>query len=185
MEHFTLTVAGLTRQLPLSFVGRKTKLASFTVLGDVELVDALADTFTAKLKPLTFDYLVALEVKAVPLVHGVAKRLGHKKFVVCRKSIKPYMTSPIVRKPFPTMPKHVKPLVIRGKDAELLKGKRVVIMDDVISTGMTMQVADSLMEDIGATVVAHAAVLRQGEQFRPITNLIALGELPIFRTDSP
>lgn len=179
VEYYTLELYGLRRTLPLVHIGKKTKLANFTLLGDIELVDALADSFTKLFSSYTFDYLVACEVKVVPLVHGIAKRLGHKRFIVARKRIKPYMVNPVVMKPLHNFPKHVQPLVINGSDAELIKNKRVIVMDDVVSTGMTMRLAHTLMEKIGASVVATAVVLRQGEQFVTIPNLIHIAELPI------
>ncbi len=184
METYTIELYGLKRNLPLVHIGRQIKLANFTLLGDIELVDALADAFTEKFQAFSFDYLVAVEVKVVPLVHGIAKRLGHKRFVVCRKRVKPYMVDPIIMRPPPGYPKHVLPLVINGNDAQLLQGKRVIIMDDVVSTGMTMRLMHGLMEKVGASVVASAAVLRQGEQFSELPNFLSVGELPIVKVEA-
>ncbi len=181
MEYYTLNIFGLTRNLPLVHASRQTKLANFSLLGDIELVDVLADTFTKKLSLLSFDYLVAAGVKVVPLVHGIAKRLGHKRFVVCRKRVKPYMVDPIIFRPLSNFPKHVHPLILNGPDTDLLKGKKVIIMDDVVSTGMTMNLLHLLMKKIGATVVASAAVLRQGEQFSTIKDFIFVGEIPVVK----
>jgi len=114
MKYYSLKLCGLTRKLPINYISRKTSLASFCLLGDVELVNTLANQLTKKLKKYDFDYIVAFESKVVPLAHGIALRLGHKKFVVCRKSIKPYMISPVILKPLPHFPKHVQPLVIDG-----------------------------------------------------------------------
>lgn len=180
MDTYELILCGLTRYLPLVHVGRKTRLANFSFLGDVELVDRLADAMTEELKKFQPDVLVGAEVKAVPLIHGIAKRLGQKRYVVCRKSIKPYMVEPIVLKPLPHFPKHVQPLVINKTDADFVRGKRVVIVDDVISTGVTMRHMKKLMEQIGADVILCAAVLKQGEQFDTLENLYYLAELPIF-----
>lgn len=181
MDYFDLSICGIERKLPLIFVGRNTRLASFNLLGDVELVDRLADELAQKLRNVEFDFLVGPEVKVVPLIHGVAKRLGQKKFIVCRKSVKPYMVTPVILKPLAHFPKHVRQLVLDGSDAEILKNKKVVVMDDVISTGVTVRMMNRLMEKVGAKVVATVAVFRQGEQFEEIPNLIFLGELPIFK----
>ena len=136
-----------------------------------------------KLK-INFDYLVGPEVKAVPLIHGVAKRLGHKRFVVCRKSIKPYMTSPVVVKPLNYFPKHVKPLVLNGTDVDILKGKKVLVIDDVISTGVTMRMISHLMSKVNAEVVGYITAIKQGDQFDSLNNLIYLAQLPIFKESS-
>lgn len=184
MEYYTLKICGLTRKLPLIYVGRRTRIASFSILGDVELVDRLADTIAEKLKPGNFDCLVGPEVKVVPLIHGVAKRLGHKRFVVCRKSAKPYMISPVILKPLSYFPRHVKPLVLNGADADFLKGKKVVILDDVVSTGVTFRMMRKLMEKAGATVTGYFVALKQGEQFDKFENMDYLAELPVFKIDS-
>ncbi len=183
VEYYTIELYGLKRTLPIVHTGKRTKLANFTLLGDIELVDALAEAFVKKFSSYEFDYLVAVEVKVVPLVHGIAKRLGHKQFIVCRKRIKPYMVEPVSVKPFPNFPKHVQPLVINGIDADKLKGKRVIVMDDVVSTGMTMRLMHALMQKIDATVVASAAVLRQGEQFIKLDNFLYVAELPIIKIE--
>lgn len=181
MNYYPLGICSLTRNLPLISVGRKTAIASFSLLGDVELVDRLADEFAARLKTYQFDYLVAPELKVIPLVHGVAKRLGQKRFVVCRKSVKPYMISPVIVKPLDHFPKHIKPLVISGPDAELLKNKKVVVLDDVVSTGVTMRMMKFLMDKIGAEIVLSAVVIKQGEQFDDLPDLLSLSSLPIFK----
>jgi adenine phosphoribosyltransferase len=162
-------------------ISKNAKLANFSFLGDVELVDAIADVLMKKLKPLNFDYFAGPEAKVVPLVHALAKRSGHKRFIICRKSVKPYMVNPTILRPLPNFPKHVQQLVINGSDAELVRGKRVIIVDDVVSTGITMKMMGKLMEKAGATVVKAVAVLRQGEQFSSSEDLLYLGDLPIVR----
>ena len=183
MQYYSLEICGLTRKLPLIKVGRHTKIAAFSVLGDVELTDTLADEMVKRIKKnkINIDYIVGPEVKAVPLVHGVAKRLGHKRFVICRKSIKPYMTSPVVVKPLSHFPKHVKPLVLNGPDAEILKNKKILVVDDVISTGVTMRMISYLMDKIQAKIVGYITVIKQGEQFDELNNLTYLAELPVFK----
>ncbi|MBU0979111.1 MAG: phosphoribosyltransferase family protein [Patescibacteria group bacterium] len=184
MEYYTLQICGLTRQLPISHISKKTRLASFSILGDVELVDKLADDFAKKLKDKQIDYVVGTEVKAVPLLHGVALRLGHKRFMVCRKTVKPYMIGPVILKPLSHFPSHVKQLVLNGQDAVQLKGKRVVIIDDVISTGVTMRMMKKMMEKVGAKVVSIMVVLKQGEQFDKDLEFSFVAELPIFQVEA-
>ncbi len=179
MKYYNLELCGLKRRLPLNYISKKTQLANFSVLGDVELVDALADYLANYLKNYNFDYIVACEIKIVPLAHGISKRLKKKRFVVCRKSIKPYMVNPVVLKPLPYFPKHVKALVIDGNDASLLAGKKVVIIESVISTGVTMRMMKKLMEKINAQVKLMVAVLKQGQPFDHFPNLYYLAEIPI------
>lgn len=183
VDFYEIEIAGIKRKLPLMAVGKKTKLAQFNILGDVELVEKIAENLAKKLKNYQFDFLVGPEVKVVPLIHELAKKLGYKHYIICRKSVKPYMVSPIVLKPLPYFPRHIKPLVIDSRDAEILKGKKVAIVDDVVSTGVTMRMINKLMEKIGAEVVVNAAVIRQGrEQFDKLENFIYLAELPIFKS---
>lgn len=179
MNYYTLKICGLERKLPIVAVGRNTSFANFSLLGDVELVDKLAEALAMKFKTLDFDYLVGPEVKVVPLIHGIAKRLGHSHYIVCRKSVKPYMTKPFILKPLPYFPKHVRQLVIDGADAALLKNKKVVVLDDVVSTGVTMRMMGKLVEKIGAKVVLFAAVLKQGEQFDGTPEVFCLGQIPV------
>lgn len=181
MEFHSVTICGLERQLPLSYIGKSTRLANFSFLGDVELVDAVADALAARIDKTSLDVFVCPQVKVVPLVHGIAKRFGHKRFVVCRKSVRPYMIEPIVLIPLPHFPKHIKKLVINGPDVEFLKGKRVFLIDDVISTGVTMRMLRKLMSDVGATVTGAAVVLKQGDKpFEPIDEVLYLADIPIF-----
>lgn len=183
MDNYVLKICGLERKLPLIYVGRKTRLASFSLLGDVELVGKVAQEMSKKLAKVDFDFFVGPEVKVVPLIYELAKRFKQKRFVICRKSVKPSMVSPVILKPLPYFPKHVRQLVLDGADAVLLSGKKVVIVDDVVSTGVTLRMVKKIMEKIGAEVVATMAILRQGKQFDPMEDLIFLGEVPVFGND--
>ena len=91
------------------------------------------------------------------------------------------MISPTIIKPLVSFPKHVKQMVINGVDADLLKNKKVVLLDDVVSTGVTLLMLGKLMEKVGAEVVTYAVVIKQGEQLRRLKSLIHLGELQIFK----
>lgn len=179
MNYFTLKICGLSRQLPLIFVGKNTRFASFNLLGDALLVTKVAKKLTLTLEKTDFDVLVGPEVKVVPLICELARLFKHERFVICRKSVKPYMVSPVILKPLPHFPKHVRQLVLDGIDANFLKNKKVVVVDDVVSTGVTMRMMGKLMEKVGAKVVAFCAVLKEGEQFDKFENLITLGKLPI------
>jgi len=183
VKTYTLSICGLTRKIPLVHNSKSTLLANVTFLGDIELVNCLAGTLAAICKNMEVDYFVCPHVKVTPLVHGVALRLGHKRFVVLRKSVKPYMESPIILRPLPDMPKHVQQLVINGPDASLLKGKKVIVIDDVISTGTTMRMVSHLMEMVGARVSCSIAVIRQGNAILDIPNLRSLYDIPIFKND--
>ncbi len=174
MNYYPLKICGLTRKLPIVALGPKIKIASFNLLGDGELVEKLTDRLAKDLRKLDFDYLVGPEVKVVPLIQALAKRLNKPRYIILRKNIMGYMTNPITNKSKPT-------LVLNGPDAEILEGKRVVIVDDVISTGHTIKVVEELMGEAGAKVVKVVAVFRQGKEDKinhlPFT---FLGSLPVF-----
>ena len=181
MKYHTLEIVGLRRKLPLIKVGRKTHIASFSILGDVELVNKLARKMARDLKKYNFDYLVGPEVKVVPLIQKIAEILKHERFMICRKSVKSYMNSPIIVKPLSHFPKHAKPLVLNGPDAILLKNKKVAIVDDVVSTGVTMRMISHLMKKVGAEVVVYSTAIKQGETFDKFDNLLHISTLPVFK----
>jgi len=175
MEYYDLKICGLTRQLPIVPLGPKLKIASFNLLGDGELVEKVAEELEKKLKKEKFDYLVGPEVKVVPLVQVLAKKLNKPRYVILRKNIMGYMTRPVTNKSKPT-------LVLNGPDAEILRGKKVVIIDDVVSTGRTIRVVQEMMKIIGAEVVSAVAVIKQGEKEEEIeVPFFFLGVLPLFR----
>ena len=129
-----------------------------------------------KLNTIDFDYLIGPEVKVVPLLYALSEDLHKDHFIVCRKSIKGYMTTPLV---FKTMHKSkLMMLVLDGKDAGLLKNKKVIIVDDVVSSGNTVKNLKVLIARAGAQVVTVAAIFRQSQLFTD--NLIYLKELPVF-----
>ena len=177
MEYYRLSLCGLERELPIVSLGPHLKIASFNLLGDGELVEKIADELAKRVKNLDFDYLVGPEVKVVPLVQTLAQKLGKSHYVILRKNIMGYMVKPVSNKSQPT-------LVLNGPDADLLAGKKVFIIDDVVSTGRTIKVVEELMKTVGAQVVGAAAVLKQGEEHEKIdTPFFYLGELPLFKTE--
>ncbi len=177
MDFYTLKLCGLTRKLPIVALGPSIKIASFNLLGDGELVEAAARALQQKIKGLEFDIIAGPEVKVVPLLHSLAKKLGHKRYIVCRKKIHGYMTNPQTLEKKPT-------LVLNGPDAELIKGKKVLVIDDVVSTGRTLNVMDELIKQSGGEVVANAVVLKQGtKKIKNFRNNLFLGKLPVFESD--
>lgn len=176
MNYYLLKIGTIERKLPIVSLGKGISIASFNLLGDSEMVGVIAIKMIKKLSKINFDFLVGPEVKVVPLLHEISRILGKKRYVVCRKNIHGYMVSPVIS--------HNKPgLILDGNDATLLRGKNVVVVDDVVSSGLTMRVADELIESVGGRVVAHAAVFKQGERNDDFfKNLICLGMLPVFKS---
>lgn len=174
MDYYTLKLCGLTRKLPIVSLGPKLKIASFNLLGDGELVEKVADELVKEIKKFDFDYLVGPEVKVVPLLQALSKRLNQPRYVILRKNIMGYMVKPISNKSKPT-------LVLNGPDAEILRNKKILIVDDVISTGRTIKVVKELMKMIGAEVVGVVAVLKQGEKQEEFgIPIVFLDTLPLF-----
>lgn len=176
---YELDFFGLQRKLAVTFLSQKLMIANFNILGDVELTEKAGEMLENELSKLKLipDCFVGPEVKVVPLIHHMAKRFGHKKYVVLRKSIKGYMSSPHVEYPWETAPKHVKKLVLDKYDKEYLMGKKVVLIDDVVSTGATMELLNKMMIKMGVAVLAHCAIFKQGERYKG--ELIYLSKLPI------
>lgn len=154
-------------------------IANFNILGDVELTEKAGELLEAELKKkdIAPDCFVGPEVKVVPLIHHMAKRFGHKRYVILRKSIKGYMSSPHIEYPWETAPKHVKKLVMGTFDKEYLMEKKVVLIDDVVSTGATLELLTKTMSKIGAHVLARCAIFKQGDRYKD--ELIYLSKLPI------
>lgn len=177
MEYFELHVAGLTRQLPIIQVADDLAIASFVILGDCELVTAAAPLIAEKLPPI--DYLLTAEAKGIPLVNEVCKLLDLPYYVVARKSIKPYMDTPIEDEVVSITTQKKQHLVLDGADAARIKGKRVAILDDVISTGESIGALERLAEKAGALIVARAAILAEGDAAQR-EDIIFLEELPLF-----
>lgn len=178
-EYYTVTIAGVTRHLPLFEVAPGLRIAIFNMLGDTEVVEAAADALLPLLPPM--DVLVTPEVKAIPLAHALAARL-QKRYVVARKILKPYMVGAIKTEVVSITTGEPQPLYIDGKDLPLLKDKRVVLVDDVVSTGSTLRGLRQLMDMAEAHVVGEAAVFTEGDpdQWR---HIIALGHLPLFKDE--
>ena len=174
---YELNVAGVTRQLPIIPISPERAIASFVILGDCELVTAAAPLLAQKLPKV--DYLVTAEAKGIPLVHEVSRLLGLPYYIVARKSVKPYMAEPLVDEVVSITTQKAQTLCLDGKDALAVKGRRVAIVDDVISTGESLSAIERLLEKAGAEIVAKAAILAEGEAAGR-GDIIFLEELPLF-----
>ncbi|MFS8501160.1 MAG: phosphoribosyltransferase family protein [Caldicoprobacter sp.] len=174
---YTLQVAGITRELPIVKISDDLAIASFVILGDTELVCAAAAQLVKKLPPV--DILVTAEAKGIPLVFEMSRLLGMKRYIVARKSVKPYMESPIVDEVVSITTQKKQILCLDHNDASLVKGRRVAIIDDVISTGESVQTVERLVTKAGGIVVAKAAILAEGDAAQR-DDIIFLEELPLF-----
>ncbi|HJG48664.1 MULTISPECIES: phosphoribosyltransferase family protein [Aerococcaceae] len=178
MKTFDLTIAGLKRSLPIVRLSENLAIASFVLLGDTELAvlgaEALADKINTE-----FDYFLTAEAKGIPLVQCIAQEFNHPKFYVARKSVKAYMDNPLITEVLSITTQASQQLVLDGKDAAELKGKKVILIDDVISTGDSLAALKQLAEEAGAIVVDQLALLAEGDAAKR-TDIQFLEELPLF-----
>jgi len=175
---YHLRVAGLERELPLVEVAPGLAIASFVILGDAELVEAAAPEIARRLPPV--DFVVSAEAKGIPLAQELSRILGLKRYLVARKSIKPYMIDPLVTEVVSITTQKKQILCLDGKDAAAVCGRRVAVVDDVISTGASLEAVEHLVKSAGGTVAARAAILAEGEAAER-NDIIFLEKLPLFK----
>lgn len=174
---YRLQVAGLARELPVVKISDKLCIASFVILGDTELVCKAAPEVVKRLPEV--DILITAEAKGIPLVFEISRLLDMNRYIVARKSIKPYMDSPIVDEAVSITTQKKQLLCLDEKDASAIRGKRVAIIDDVISTGESIQAVERLVEKAGGIVAAKAAILAEGDAAKR-KDILFLEELPLF-----
>jgi adenine phosphoribosyltransferase len=175
---YAIEIAGLKRELRLFEIKPGLKIAILNILGDTELVQVCARELSKKLKSTKFDVLVTAEAKSIPLAYALAAEMN-KPYAVLRKTYKPYMGEALTAETLSITTGQPQLLVLDEKDREMMKGKNVVLVDDVISTGSTLQGMRMLMEKAGAKVVAEAAILTEGERAQ-WSHIFSLGHLPLF-----
>lgn len=174
MDFYTLNFGNFKRRLPIVALTSKIKIASINFLGDKEMVNYFARKLVEKIEKIDFDYLVGPEVKVVPILHELTNLLKKERYIVCRKEIHGYMVSPIKTR-------EKQGLVIDGTDAKVVKNKKVIILDDVVSSGKTLKEITELMNSCGAEVVAYVSAFRQKLSLpEDLKDLIYIGTLPVF-----
>jgi len=177
-ETFKVEIAGLTRELTLFEVKPGLRIAILNILGDTELVQACAKELKRQLSKVKYDALVTAEAKSIPLAYALSVETG-KPYIVLRKSYKAYMGDALMAETLSITTGEPQTLILDEKDRALIKGKRVVIVDDVISTGSTLAGMRMVMAQAGAEVAAETAIFTEGERSQWM-NIIALGHLPLF-----
>ena len=176
MATYTLNVAGLTRELTICKVNDHMDIAAFIMLGDTELTVAAAAELLKKCPD--FDILLTAEAKGIPLAHEMSRQSG-KPYVCARKGIKLYMSDPVVVEDQSITTAGKQTLVIDKKDLDYMNGKRILVVDDVISTGGSLHALDALAARSSGTIVAQAAVLAEGDAAER-KDIIFLEPLPLF-----
>jgi adenine phosphoribosyltransferase len=177
-ETYSIEIAGIKRELRLFEIKPGLRIAILNILGDTELVTACARELGKKLKGVEFDVLVTAEAKSIPLAHALSAEMK-KPYVVLRKMYKPYMGDALKAETLSITTGQPQILILDEKDREMMEGKKVVIVDDVISTGSTLQGMRMIMDKAGATVAAEAAILTEGDRAQWM-HIYSLGHLPLF-----
>ncbi|HIZ78532.1 MAG TPA: adenine phosphoribosyltransferase [Candidatus Lachnoclostridium stercorigallinarum] len=178
MEHtYRLQICGTERELPLVPMDEKMAYASFVVIGDTELVE-LAAVQLAREIPQT-DVVMTAEAKGIALAYELSRQLGLKEFIVARKSVKSYMKNTISASVHSITTKGEQHIYLDETDIRKVAGKRVCIVDDVISTGESLRAVEELAEKAGGKVVCRAAILAEGDAAKR-KDILFLEELPLF-----
>jgi adenine phosphoribosyltransferase len=177
-ETYPIEVAGVKRDLRLFAIKPGVRIAILNILGDTELVQAVSKALAEKLRPQNVEVLVTPEAKSIPLAHSLSVEMGIP-YVVLRKAYKPYMGDALRSETLSITTGEPQTLFLDEKDRELIAGKRVVLLDDVISTGSTLQGMRLIMDKADARVIAEAAIFTEGDRAK-WSDIIALGHLPVF-----
>lgn len=177
-ETYPVEIAGLKRDLRLFEVAPGLRIAILNILGDTELVQASAKELNKKLKSVDYDVLVTAEAKSIPLAYALSVETK-KPYAILRKTYKAYMGDAIKAETLSITTGQPQVLILDEKDRELLRDKNAVILDDVISTGSTLQGMRMILEKAGATVAAEAAIMTEGDRAKWM-HIMSLGHLPLF-----
>lgn len=182
MLTYSMEIAGLKRELPICKITDDLYIGAFICFGDAELTTACARELLKLVPQDSYDYLFTAEAKSIPLIHEMARQSGADKYFVARKGPKAYMPDPIHVEDQSITTAGVQKLYLGRDDAELLCGKRVLLMDDVISTGGSLHAMETLVEMAGGTVVGRVAVLAEGDA-KDREDIQFLAPLPLFNAD--
>ncbi len=180
MKTYPIKIAGLDRELPICPISDTLSIGAFVIFGDPELTTAVAKELLRRAPE--YDYLISAEAKGIPLVHEMARLAGNQKYFLARKAPKLYMTGVMdvaVRSITTDADQH---LYLDVADAELMRGKRVLLVDDVISTGESLRAMETLVKEAGGIVCGKMTVLAEGDA-QNRDDIIYLEKLPLFDHD--
>lgn len=177
---YEMDIAGLKRDLPLCRVTDDLYIGAFVMFGDVELTVHCAAELLKRAPE--YDYLIAPEAKAIPLLYEMARQSGAEKYFLARKGAKAYMTGVFEVEVRSITTMHIQKLVIDTADAELIEGKKILIVDDVISTGESLHAMEELVKRAGGIIAGKMAVLAEGDA-KDRDDIITLAPLPLFNAD--
>lgn len=180
MKYYKMDIAGLERHLPICKVTDDLYIAGFVIFGDPELTTACAKKLLENAPE--FDYMITAEAKGIPLIHEMARLQNNQRYVLARKGPKLYMTNIMSSTVKSITTAKEQTLYLDGKDAELMNGKRILIVDDVISTGESLKSLEALVERAGGNVVGRMCILAEGDAIDR-DDLYYIEELPLFNAD--
>lgn len=176
MESYEMTIAGLKRELPLCAVNDSMEIAAFILFGDVEITVASAKALLERVPD--FDLILTPEAKSIPLAYEMSRQCG-KRYIVARKGTKVYMAHPISVEVRSITTDHTQKLYLGEDDVKRMREKRVLIVDDVISTGESLNAVQRLVEESGGAIAASCAILAEGDAAAR-NDIVYLEKLPLF-----
>ena len=176
-EYYEINVGGCIRKLPIIRISDNLRIASFVLLGDAEMTLKAASMLVEKVPQV--DYMITAEAKGIPLVQEMARLLGMPRYFVARKSVKPYMTDPFVTEVYSITTQKKQILCLDREESNMIKGKKILIVDDVISTGDSLKALETLVEKAGGIVAAKCAILAEGDAAAR-KDITFLEPLPVF-----
>lgn len=177
---YHMTVAGLERDLPICPLNENLSIAGFVIFGDQELTVATARDLLAKAPE--YDYILTAEAKGIPLAHEMARQAGNAKYILARKGPKLYMRDIFCVTVQSITTAKEQRLYLDGADAALMKGKKILVVDDVISTGESLKALEALVEKAGGEICGKMAILAEGDACDR-DDIIYLEKLPLFKPD--
>ena len=176
-KNYTIEIAGVKRDLPLCPLNENLYIAAFIMFGDVELTKKCAEALL-KVAP-AYDVLITAESKGIPLLYEMARQSGNNYYIVARKGPKLYMKNVISTQVDSITTDHVQTLCIGSAEAEAMRGKRVLIVDDVIGTGESLAALETLINQVGGNIVGRMTVLAEGDAIAR-KDITYLAPLPLF-----
>ncbi|MBI2333926.1 MAG: adenine phosphoribosyltransferase [Chloroflexi bacterium] len=177
-ETYSIEIAGIKRELRLFEIKPGLRIAILNILGDTELVQACARELARKIKNIDFDIIMTAEAKSIPIAHALSVETK-KPYIVLRKTYKPYMGDALQAETLSITTGQPQVLILDEKDRNLIQGKKVLVVDDVISTGSTLQGMRMILDKANATVAGEAAILTEGDRAQWM-HIHSLGHLPLF-----
>ncbi|MBQ3184059.1 MAG: adenine phosphoribosyltransferase [Clostridia bacterium] len=180
MNYYPMNIAGVERKLPICRVTDDLYIGAFVIFGDQELTVACADALL-KIAP-EYDYIITAEAKGIPLIHEMARQSGAKKYFLARKKPKLYMTGVFEVTVRSITTEGEQKLYLDTADAEMMKGKKILIVDDVISTGESLKAIEALVEKAGGIIAGRMCILAEGDAIDR-NDIQYLNPLPLFNAD--